>query len=165
MSQFASSAQVSFRPTTRRLNEIREQLKAMQKEATTNPAAEVLPPHLAASLLGRLNFILSSVYASIGRAATLPLVERSNDSIGCGTWGPEFDFMLDFFNDLFDHLPPLVFDFQKRVREPVIVYTDAAFDSDRHGLGVVLFDLESNTRHLVSGVAPQELFDSSIGDR
>ena len=158
LSQFASSARVSFRPTERRLQEIQNQLASMQREASADPSAPVMPPRVAASLLGRLNFIMSSSYASIGRAATLPLVERSNDSSGRSTWEPAFDFMLDFFNELFAHLPPLVFDFRKRTRKPVLVYTDAAYDPDRNGLGIVLFDLETNQRQMVSGEAPPELF-------
>ena len=154
LSQFPSCAKVSFHPTPRRVSEIVTQLQQMQQVSLLDPNAQVMSARQAASLLGRLNFILSSSYASIGRAATLPLVERSNDTTGIATWSPEFDYMLQFFVELFQHLPPLVFDFRKRKRKPVIVYTDAAYDNLRHGLGFAIFDTDSNTRKILSGQVP-----------
>jgi hypothetical protein len=154
LSRFHTQAQVSFHPTKRRTEEIVSQLRHMQQQAHQQPDAQVMTARQAASLLGRLNFILSSSYASVGRAATLPLVERSNNSTGLATWSTEFDFMLQFFEELFQNLPPLIFDFRKRVRPPVIIYTDAACDPHRHGLGVAIFDTDSDTKQILSGQVP-----------
>ena len=62
--------------------------------------------------------------------------------------------MLQFFEELFQNLPPLIFDFRKRVRPPVIIYTDAACDPHRHGLGVAIFDTDSDTKQILSGQVP-----------
>lgn len=62
--------------------------------------------------------------------------------------------MLSFFEELFAHLPPLVFDFRVQKRQKVVIYTDASFSALRNGLGFVLFDEETNQRFVCDAPCP-----------
>ena len=65
--------------------------------------------------------------------------------------------MLKFFEALFNDMPDLQFDFSRRKKRKVIVYTDASFDRDRNGLGFIVFDQESNERFVCDASCPHEL--------
>jgi len=99
---------ISFKPTLQRRNEIIAALKECQ-------IRKQMRPREASAFLGRLNFLLSTSYTSVGRAATQPLVDRaSNRHEGNGPsranknwWTHSMTHMLNFFEQLFAHLPPL----------------------------------------------------------
>ena len=96
----------------------------------------------ASAFLGRLNFSLSTSYTSVDRAATQPLVDRaSNRHEGKGPSQANkhrcthsMTRMLNFFEQLFAHLPPLVFDFRSQQRPKVVIYTVASFSEHRNGM-------------------------------
>jgi len=83
--------------------------------------------HCSSAFLGRLNFLLSTSYTSVGRAATQPLVDlASNRHEGKGPsrtnkhrWTHSMTHMLNFFEQLFAHLPSLIFDFRRHQRPKV----------------------------------------------
>jgi len=111
VSKFKTDKKISFQPTLRRRNEIIVALKECQ-------IRKQMRPREASAFLGRLNFLLSTSYTSVGRTATQPLVDRaSNRHEGKGPsrtnkhrWTHSLTHMLNFFEQLFAHLPPLVFD-------------------------------------------------------
>ncbi len=91
-----------------------------------------LEPTEVASLQGRLSFTLSTAYASVGREAIQPLIDRgAGNSPNKGSrpwpWTESMDHMLRFYETLFPNLPPLFFDFLKRKRQKVVIYTDASY--------------------------------------
>ena len=91
-----------------------------------------LPPHEAASLRGKLFFVLSAAYGSVGRAATLPLVQRQyRDKDYSFVAGSELHHSLLFFEALLPALPPLVVALRPDPRPPLLVYTDASFSFKR----------------------------------
>ena len=87
-----------------------------------------LSPHEASSLRGKLFFILSSAFGMVGRAATLPLVQRQyRDATSAFLPQSELHHCLLFFEALLPSLPPLVVPLSPPQRRPLIVYTDASF--------------------------------------
>jgi len=92
-------------------------------------------------------------YTSVGRAATQPLVDRaSNRHEGKGPsrankhgWTHSMTHMLNFFEQLFAHLPPLVFDFRSQQRPKVVIHTDVSFSEHRNGMWFLLFDQETKS--------------------
>jgi len=72
MSKFKTDKRISFQPTLRRRNEIIIALKECQLR-------KQMRPREASTFLGRLNFLLSTSYTSVGRAATQPLVDRASN--------------------------------------------------------------------------------------
>jgi hypothetical protein len=46
--------------------------------------------------------------------------------------------MLAFYETLFPNLPPLVFDFLKRKRDKVVIYTDTSYSTRHYGLGFII---------------------------
>jgi len=129
---------ISFKPTLRRRNEIIAALKECQICKQMRPAS---------AFLGRPNFLLSTSYTTGGRAATQPLVDRaSNRHEGKGPGRANkprcthsMTHMLNFFEQLFAHLPPLVFDFRSQQRPKVVIYTVASFSEHRNGMGFSTF--------------------------
>ena len=73
MSRAHSDRVVVFRPTTDRMRRILTSMQEARKE-------DRLKPHDAQVLLGKLNFCLQAGAGRIGRAATLPLVERASQA-------------------------------------------------------------------------------------
>ena len=155
-SGFTDLGCVELRPTEKRRAEIIQSMRAAQARGR-------LLPHEAQVLLGRLNWVLSSSYASVGRAATLPLVDRATRS-GATVWTPALSHMVDFFTQLFQDMPPLRFDFGQAKRKKVIVFTDASFKHSRAGLGVMLFDQESDEQFVCSKRVPDWVL-RSLEDR
>ena len=46
--------------------------------------------------------------------------------------------MLAFYESLFPNLPPLVFEFLKRKRDKVVIYTDDSCSARHYGLGFIM---------------------------
>ena len=115
----------------------------------------------AASVLGRLGFIFTASYRSLGRAALQPLIHRAaakKASRGFTktnqSWTAAVTHMKDFFQELLANLPPLEFCFRKYTRAKVIAYSDASFSLMRSGLGFVVIDQESGERFVSAAVCP-----------
>ena len=88
----------------------------------------VMLPHEASRLRGKLFFLLSAAFAMIGRAATLPLVQRQfRDTDYSFVAGSELHECLLFFEALLPELPPLVLHLLPEPYPPFLVYTDASF--------------------------------------
>ena len=88
----------------------------------------VMLPHEASRLRGKLFFLLSAAFAMIGRAATLPLVQRQfRDTDYSFVAGSELHECLLFFEALLPELPPLVLHLLPEPDPPLLVYTDASF--------------------------------------
>jgi len=124
---------ISFKPTFRRCNKIIVALKECQIRKQMRPAS---------AFLGRLNFLLSTSYTSVGRAATQPLVHRaSNRHEGKGPSQANkhrcthsMMRMLNFFDQLFVHLSPVFFDFRSQQLPKVVIYTVVSFCEHRNGM-------------------------------
>ena len=146
LSAFESDSVISFRATEERKKAILDLMLSAKQN-------NYLSPHEAQVVLGRLTWVLSSSYASSGRAATLPLVDRAakRDSLDMParnqfSWNRALDFSFEFFVRFFAVLPPLRFDFNISQRRKVVVYSDASFSTHRAGMGIVLLDCESGQR-------------------
>ena len=91
-------------------------------------ARGVLTPHEASRLRGKLFFLLSAAFGMVGRAATLPLVQRQyRDTSTSFVAGSELHECLLFFEALLPALPELVLDLLPARDPPLLVYTDASF--------------------------------------
>ena len=136
----------------------------------------VLTPHQASSLRGRIFFALSSAWGMVGRAATLPLVQRQYRDVSYEFLeGSELHHSFMFFEALLPALPPLVVPVVPDSRPPLTVYTDASFwlaksrrgvceprsSRLRGGLGAVVYDPESNRVVSAMGDPPWELLLAS----
>ena len=136
----------------------------------------ILTPHLASSLRGKLFFLLSAAYAHVGRAATLPLVQRQyRDTVTFFLEGSELHHSLLFFEALLPRLPPLVVPLVPDATPPLLVYTDASFwtrkrrgdecanprERLRGGLGAVVYDPVSNLAYVASSAPPWDILLSS----
>ena len=88
----------------------------------------VLSPHEAASLRGKIMFTLSAAYGAIGRAATLPLLQRQYRDVSHSFLaGSELHHSYMFFSELFPILPRLEIPIVPDPTPPLLVYTDASF--------------------------------------
>ena len=154
LQDFRSEGKISFAPTKKRCEEIVQQLRECERRG-------LLTSMEAASVLGRLGFILTASYRSLGRAALQPLIQRAAaKKSSCGFsrasqfWTGAMSHMTDFFQELLSNLPPLEFCFRRYTRGKVIVYSDASFNMMRSGLGFVVIDQESNERFVCAAVCP-----------
>ena len=68
------------------------------------------------------------------------------------------DHMVRFYESLFPNLPPLIFDFLKRKREKVVIYTDASCSLCHYGLGIII--IIDGSRWYLNSFAPQWILDS-----
>ena len=88
----------------------------------------LLTPHEASRLRGKLFFVLSAAFGMVGRAATLPLVQRQYRDTDYGFFpGSELHECLLFFEALLPALPRLSLHLLPAREPPLLVYTDASF--------------------------------------
>ena len=158
LSGFKDCRKVQFRPTRRRCQAVLQQLARCKQE-------DKMVPRIAANLLGRLTFILSSSYTSVGRAATQPLVDRAADrperwAATRWSWTPSMSHMLAFFQALFSDMPPLSFDFRAHRKAKVVIYSDASISPERNGLGFIVFDQETEESWWCESPCPPELMEA-----
>ena len=167
LSKVASHKKVSLKPTSGRTDFIIDSLRKAQSD-------NGLPPRLAATILGKLFFLLATgSYFGCGRAATQPLVARSSSpssrktsSNGNYPFTEAMDLMLKFFVALLKNLPPLVIHLGMVARKKVLVYSDAAFAKRqdgkirRKGLGIYIVDCETNREYRSSFDCPVWLLNS-----
>ena len=131
---------------------------------------------MASRLRGKLFFCLSAAFGMVGRAATLPLVQRQyRDRLYDFLAGSELHHSLLFFEALLPNLPPLVFHLNPPSHSPLLVYTDASFwRSKRRGdecedagsklrgaLGAVVYDPETGEVRYAYARPPWELLLTS----
>ena len=125
--------------------------------------AGTMRPHEASSLRGKIFFVLSAAFAQVGRAATLPLVQRQyRDTHSSFEPGSELHHSLLFFEALLPRLPPLKVSLHPPSLPPLTVYTDASFYRRRASAHArtVLSHLSTQP----SGVCPADLRDTLGGD-
>ena len=121
LSAVASSHQARFHPDPEKVERVL---------GTFSDAFErgKLKPHEASRLRGRLHYPLSAAYAMVGRATTLPLVQRQyRDSDWSFPPDSELHHSLLFFRALLPNLPPLTLDLIPPDVPPLLLYTDASF--------------------------------------
>ena len=153
LSSAHTRGEVRFRATAARIAAILEAFEEAFVRAH-------LSPHEASSLRGKLYFLLSAAYGAVGRAATLPLVQRQyRDTDHSFLAGSELHSSLVFFRVLLPRLPDLVVSVIPYQRRPLTVYSDASFwvakprrgecmsreESMRGALGAVVYDPEDGS--------------------
>ena len=141
--------------------------------------AGTLGPQLASVLRGKIFFLLSAAFGMVGRAATLPLVQRQYKDRAPFTFseGSELHHSLLFFEALLPNLPRLSVPLSPDTRTPLLVYTDASFflrkkrprdyscrlPHSRYGgaLGAVVYDPEDGTVRFAAADPPWSILLSS----
>ena len=95
----------------------------------------------AATIHGKTGFALTAAFGRVGRAATLPLVNRQHRDKSTA-WTPALEHAYEFFKALLSDrpdgtplLPDLVLSARPETRPPVTVYTDAAYRRKRREPG------------------------------
>ena len=106
LQDFLRECKVSFSPTKKRCEGILHQLRECERRG-------IITIMEAASVLGRLGFILTASYWSLGRAALQPLIKRAaakKSSRGFTKtnqlWTVAMTHMKDFFQELLTNFPP-----------------------------------------------------------
>ena len=111
-----------------------------------------LPNGMAATIYGKLGFVLTAVYGRVGRAAAQPLMQRVwHDHTTDFT--PALSHMLAFYEALLPYLPPLTIPIYDDGQAPVVIYTDASFHRDVYGdpvshMGYQIIDPGDSTRNI-----------------
>ena len=148
---------VRFRAESERIQSVLAAFRAAYARGT-------LRPHEASSLRGKLFFVLSSAFGMVGRAATLPLVQRQyRDSRPFSFLpGSELHHSLLFFEALLPSLPPLHVPLLQSRRRPLLVYTDASFSTKRARAGDHSRECRDPHAHLV-GFLGAVVYDPDTG--
>ena len=141
----------------------------------------------AAHLRGKLYFSFSAAVGRVGRAATLPLVQRQyRDTSTALVAGSELDHSFRFFRALLPRLPDLLLSLSVRdeVEPPLLVYTDAAFwwRSTRRSvggscsasrrvrepmgdLGAVVYDPRDGSVRVAAATPPWDLYSEFLSSK
>jgi hypothetical protein len=129
----------------------------------------------AASLTGKLQFTLTSMYCRLGRAALQPLLQRmykDRQADKGWRWTTSMDKMLKFFEAIFAVKATMRREVLVRAPEKkegvVLVYTDASYEPGPGGvkhLGIVVWDDASDQRWFASAPCPQEMLDMFRSDK
>jgi len=120
---------VAFRPDPERVRALLDMWRAAFRK-------RFLPPHLASVIRGKTFYLLSATYGMVGRAATLPLVQRQyRDSTFGFHPGSELHHSYLFFRALLPNLPDLTIPITPSSTPPLLVYTDASFWLAKRGRG------------------------------
>ena len=107
---FQTTSTIRFTPTPERCGKLIDAMEIAQNK-------NYLDPRQAESMLGKLNFTLSSCPKGVGRASTQPLFQRATGETYSAnyaksnkfSWTPAMAAMLIFFKALFSNMPPLEF--------------------------------------------------------
>ena len=150
MSFTSSRGVVSFSATETRKDDILGIINDIQ---STN----VLSSEVAAILVGKSGFLLSTTFGRVGRAALQPAVQRIDESTTKAT--PQILKMCLFFEILVKNLPPREILLRPQQKQPLLIYTDASSNGSRYGLGIVVIDLADPSRpaQVASALAPEWL--------
>jgi hypothetical protein len=147
---------VSFSPIESRV----QQILTMLRDAE---AKNRLDPGTAASLLGKLGFLLSACFSKFGRAPCQPLVQRQYFEEAT-TFTAPLVAMKEFFEFVLPNMPPARTPLYTSTIPPIVVYTDAMYtpgSSPRYSrLGWCIFD--PLAAHPLHGwvVVPQHVYSS-----
>jgi hypothetical protein len=148
---------VVFRPDPERVKSV----LAMFRDAFI---AGKLTPHMASRIRGKLFFLLSSAYGMVGRAATLPLVQRQyRDATQAFTVGSELHHSYLFFRALLPRLPPLTMYIVPDPVPPLLIYTDAAFSRRKRKSVSGECESRENTRDTLNGGLGAVVYDPVDG--
>ena len=119
-------AKITFSPVPARVAAILDTIAAIRERGSISHGE-------ADSLLGKLQFVATSTFSRLGRAANAPLRIIANH--GDAEWA-DVDRCLRFMESLLPTLRPRVVSIPRRPQPPeVILYTDASLE----GLGVVIY--------------------------
>ena len=136
----------------------RAKLKALVAEVRETSS---LTSGLAASIYGKSRFMLSPVYASMGKSALQPIIAREYQK-GASSLTPEILEALEFISYTCDKLPPVELPALPITGERVVIFTDAEGKKRRGArppeghLGFVVYHPVFGTVHSHAAV-PQEL--------
>ena len=126
--------------------------------------AGILTPHAASRLRGKLYFALSAALASVGRAATLPLVQRQyRDESHAFLPGSELHHSFLFFKALLPSLPRLSIPLFPPAEPPLIIYTDASFSRRRRPAATLSQCSDSADHSRLRGALGAVVFDPIDG--
>ena len=124
----------------------------------------ILLPGEASKLFGRIQFLLSATFSRVGRAAALPLVERSvgrdggTPCTGGGRWAvtEAYTHMVNFFTALLseENLPVRTLQLTREVRQCALLYTDASYELGVGRLGIIIIDEHAGVRLFAGCVLP-----------
>ena len=143
--------EVVYSPTPTRVREVLQTF-------SDHRAAGTMSARDASSLLGRLNFTLSTAYGAVGRAATQPLLQRATADGGDRAFTPAMAAAHDFFSALLNSLPPKRIPIGESDSPHLIVYTDASYDEDGHsGIGIFIYDTRDGATYEAGDAAPDWL--------
>ena len=142
---------VTMTPTRKRIARTLTRLHACKNRGVMLPAE-------AASLVGKLAFTLTSLYARVGRALLAPLRNRQYERLSFTAWTPAMSKMLAALEVIL-----LGCDKMRRTihigeadRGHVVIYSDVAYAAGvTHRLGLVVVDTASGERAFASAEPPQ----------
>lgn len=123
LSRVSSHGEVVFRAAPGRVDEVLAWMRQVRKR-------EELTAAEAAVWVGKISFLLTSVYGRVGNAALQPLRMRAGDR-GDKRLTPEIEASLEFLGTLLPRLPALVSGLVEDETPPLLLYTDAAFSRGR----------------------------------
>jgi len=84
-------------------------------------------PRQAASIHGKVGYLLVAAWSRVGRAGGQPLIQRATADHAPYSWSVPLEHSFQFFTALFENLPRLSIPLAREERKPVLVYTDASF--------------------------------------
>lgn len=132
-------------------------IKTLEKIVQKN----CLPPSQAASVRGKLQFLLSSAYGRVGRAALQCFVDRQYYDHR-NELTDELRAAIEFFLQLLPQLPDRKIPIDKTSEPPLLVWSDASYEGGKGILGWVVFDPRSQEFFHSSYECPQSLLDEFI---
>ena len=120
LSEAASHRKIHFRPTQQRID--------FALEVWANASRDNhMSPETAASLRGKMGFLLEAAYGRVGRAASLVLVQREYRDHSPFLFTTEMGHAYAFYRALLRSLPTRSHSIDEDPRPPLLVYTDAMF--------------------------------------
>jgi hypothetical protein len=158
---FADRAMGFAAPTRSRVDKVLARMASLRARCRVTPGE-------AAVLTGKLSWLLLAVYAHVGRAALQPFMERQYYDAPPYTWTPSMEYSYQFLCAVLhaDVIQPLVINYERVVRPPIIVYTDASADSRGQViLGFYILDVESGRVYVSTMVLPLAYFRLFAADK
>ena len=142
--------------TLRILQDRREALVAACREVLRSGR---LSSGAAASLRGKLYFAATTAYGRVGRAALQPILQRQERGSERNSLTPAMIRSLSFFITLLNHMPDREITLGSQGSPPVLVWSDASWESGVGRLGFVVYDPASDTFYESDSMIPQYILD------
>ena len=138
-----------------------------RREALIDACREVLcsgrlSSGAAASLRGKLYFAATTAYGRVGRAALQPILQRQERGSERNSLTPAMVRSLSFFITLLNHMPDREITLGSQGSPPVLVWSDASWESGVGRLGFVVYDPASDTFYESDSMIPQYILDFFI---